>query len=124
MEKITSFNKENLKLLSADIDETLKAVNKKHGINLHVGNISYTNKTSLQLTNTDEARKNFRLYCKMYGLDETDLTETEIKEAIAQIGENLSRVQYSDSNDGEPQYYRDVYLKDWQVHNRPKNLNE
>jgi len=41
-----------------------------------------------------------------------EFTEKEIgKEAIAQIGENLSRVQYSDSNDGEPQYYRDVYLK-------------
>ena len=44
MEKITSFNKENLKLLSADIDEALKAVNKKHGINLHVVNISYAKK--------------------------------------------------------------------------------
>jgi len=39
---IKSFDKQNLKIIREDISNALKAVEQKHGMKLHLGNISFT----------------------------------------------------------------------------------
>lgn len=73
---ITAFNKIALKNLRPEIDAALKAVADKHGIELRLGNISFTEATftakvegKIEALADEAARKLFLEMAEMYGLD-------------------------------------------------------
>lgn len=88
MEKITSFNKENLKMLRPEIQAVLDMIKDEYGVSFELGTIRF-DETSFKMqvtasilaegaTSAKEARmatyeKSFVDFAKVYGFEKTDL---------------------------------------------------
>ncbi len=82
MNKITQFNKENLKSMRDEINANLKELGESYGISFKVGNISYSEtefkaslKCTIALNETelaDKEKNDFTANCLFFGLSPED----------------------------------------------------
>ena len=84
---MNNFTKEDCRTLRTEMTEALKGIEKKHGIKLSVGNMSFTNtkvEIKVEATLVGEqgedlnAKANFELYASSFGLSKSDYNR-EIK---------------------------------------------
>ena len=117
------FDKTNLKDIRKDFDLAVKDFEKKYGVTVQMGNISFsdyqfTSKitvTSEEKCSEENERKEFSKYCRMYGLTEEDYGKTFRSGAkeYTIIGFELSRPKYcvkAKDKDGKVSLFSELAL--------------
>jgi len=82
--KITDFNKQNLKMLREELNAALKAVADKYEINIHVGNMTFRpDETSVKMVmstkcQSEAQRQELKKYAKVFGLESIENTKYKL----------------------------------------------